>query len=367
MLHSPVLAESQLTDACLTLGGSPVVLGVGAAGSGATGALRAVGQCPPNWADGVKVSRSGLGSCRSASTERGPGERAAALVGRAELLARRARDARQARQAGRFATRGPSLPIATYRERTDRAALPPLENGASGGRSPLGRRSAERSPPVRGSGSDEQLVALVREGQHIAFDVLVARYQPRLLWFCRRILRSKEDAEDALQDVFVAAFNAIVADGREIHVRPWLYRIARNRCVNQLRRSRTASAGDDWMDEHCAESGRCPVEKVVTRQEFRELVSDVQALPGRQRTALLLREIDGFSYQQIALAMRTTVPSVKSLLVRARTGLLAAAVARDTTPPLPRPEPTPGRVRARARENARAISYPAARAAANAA
>jgi RNA polymerase sigma factor (sigma-70 family) len=150
-------------------------------------------------------------------------------------------------------------------------------------------------------------------------------------------------------------------------VRPWLYRIARNRCVDQLRRSRTASVGDDWMDEHCAESGRCLVENVVTRQEFRELVSDVQALPGRQRTALLLREIDGFSYRQIALAMRTTVPSVKSLLVRARTGLLAAAVARDTTPPLARPEPTPGRVRVRARENARAISYPAARAAANAA
>jgi RNA polymerase sigma factor (sigma-70 family) len=367
VLHSPVLAESQLADACLTLGGSPsppAALDVGAAGSGA---LRAVGQAGANWADGVKVLRSGRGSCRSASTLRGPGERTAALVGRAGLLARRERDARQTRQAGRFATRGPSLPIATYSERTDLAVLPPLENGASSGRSPLGRRSAERSLPVCGSRSDEQLVALVREGQHSAFDVLVARYQPRLLWFCWRILRSKEDAEDALQDVFVAAFNAIVADGREIHVRPWLYRIARNRCVDQLRRSRTASVGDDWMDEHCAESGRCLVENVVTRQEFRELVSDVQALPGRQRTALLLREIDGFSYRQIALAMRTTVPSVKSLLVRARTGLLAAAVARDTTPPLARPEPTPGRVRVRARENARAISYPAARAAANAA
>jgi RNA polymerase sigma factor (sigma-70 family) len=209
---------------------------------------------------------------------------------------------------------------------------------------PPGRRASLRTLPA--PPSDQELVVLVRRGQPSAFDTLVTRYQSRLLWFCLQMLRSKEDAEDALQEVFAAAFNAILADDREIEVRPWLYRIARNRCLNQLRRATTV--GVDSMDHHCAENGRTLVEKVVSRLEFRDLVTDVQALPDTQRTALLLREIDGFTYRHIAAAMDTTVPSVKSLLVRARVGLLDSAAVRDTAAP-PR-----GRERARERASARA-------------
>ena len=209
---------------------------------------------------------------------------------------------------------------------------------------PPGRRASPRTLPALPS--DQELVALVRGGQPSAFDTLVTRYQSRLLWFCLQMLRSKEDAEDALQEVFAAAFNAILADEREIEVRPWLYRIARNRCLNQLRRATTV--GVDSMDHHCAENGRTLVEKVVSRLEFRDLVTDVQALPDTQRTALLLREIDGFTYRHIAAAMDTTVPSVKSLLVRARVGLLDSAAVRDT------PAPPRGRERARVRSRARA-------------
>src|ERR1700722_10045165 len=133
--------------------------------------------------------------------------------------------------------------------------------------------------------SDEQLVTLLRQGHQEAFDALVARYHPRLLRFCRQILRSTEDAEDALQDVFAAAFRALTADEREVHVRPWLYRIAKNRCINQLRRARTVRLG--LLDEDHAEVGGTVIEKLVGRQELRELVEDVQGLPETQRTALL--------------------------------------------------------------------------------
>src|SRR4051812_3624742 len=81
-----------------------------------------------------------------------------------------------------------------------------------------------RSPLLRLQ-SDERLIALVRRGNHHAFEALVARYQSRLLAFCRHMLSSREDAEDVLQEVFAAAFNAILGDEREINVRPWLYRI----------------------------------------------------------------------------------------------------------------------------------------------
>src|SRR5215468_600649 len=175
--------------------------------------------------------------------------------------------------------------------------------------------------------SDERLIAMVRRGNHHAFEALVGRYQSRLLAFCRHMLSSREDAEDVLQEVFAAAFNAVLADEREINVRPWLYRIARNRSLNHLRRA--SAIGVDSMDVHLAEHGLSTGDRVLRRESFRELLTDVQQLPETQRTALLLREIDALSYEQIADAMETTVPSVKSLLVRARISLAEAAEARQ--------------------------------------
>jgi len=174
--------------------------------------------------------------------------------------------------------------------------------------------------------SDERLITLTRRGQHAAFEVLCSRYQTRLLSFCRHMLASREDAEDVLQEVFAAAFNAVLADQRDINVRPWLYRIARNRSLNHLRRA--SAIGVDSMDVHFADGGISTGDKVMRRESFRELIADVHQLPETQRTALLLREIDALSYEQIALAMDTTVPSVKSLLVRARISLAEAAEAR---------------------------------------
>jgi len=183
-----------------------------------------------------------------------------------------------------------------------------------------------RSPLLRLQ-TDERLIALIRRGNHHAFEALVARYQPRLLSFCRHMLGSKEDAEDVLQEVFAAAFNAILSDERAINVRPWLYRIARNRSLNHLRR--VQPIGVDSMDIHFSEQGTSTADKVHKREDFRMLIQDVQGLPETQRTALLLREIDALSYEQIAEAMETTVPSVKSLLVRARVSLAEAAEARQ--------------------------------------
>ena len=182
-----------------------------------------------------------------------------------------------------------------------------------------------RSPLLRLQ-SDERLVALVRRGNQTAFEVLVSRYSSRLLAFCRHLLGSREDAEDVLQEVMAAAFNAMLADDRPINVRPWLYRIARNRCLNHLRRIQ--AVGVDSMDVHFSDNGASTADRVHEREEFRLLVGDIRDLPETQRTALVLREMDALSYEQIAEAMETTVPSVKSLLVRARISLAEAAEAR---------------------------------------
>ncbi|MBV9472036.1 MAG: sigma-70 family RNA polymerase sigma factor [Solirubrobacterales bacterium] len=174
--------------------------------------------------------------------------------------------------------------------------------------------------------SDERLIAFVRRGNPAAFEALVGRYESRLQAFCRHLLGSREDAEDVLQEVLAAAFNAILADERPINVRPWLYRIARNRSLNHLRRMQ--AVGVDSMDLHYSDNGASTADKVHEREEFRLLVGDIHELPETQKTALVLREMDALSYEQIAEAMETTVPSVKSLLVRARVSLAEAAEAR---------------------------------------
>lgn len=187
---------------------------------------------------------------------------------------------------------------------------------------------ARRSPLLKLQG-DEKLIAMARAGNPGAFETIVDRYQGRLLGFCRQMLGSTEDAEDVLQEVFVNAYKAMLADEREINLRPWLYRIARNRCLNYLRKPKAdAQESMDMVPEVEAAS---TAERVHNREEFRQLLSDVNKLPETQRSALLLREMDALSYEEIAAAMDTTVPSVKSLLVRARISLTEASQARLLT------------------------------------
>lgn len=185
-----------------------------------------------------------------------------------------------------------------------------------------------RSPLLKMKG-DEQLIALVRAGNPGAFDVIVDRYQGRLLGFCRQMVGSTEDAEDVLQEVFVNAYRAMMADNREINLRPWLYRIARNRSLNHLRKPKADC--QESMDMVPMVAAGSTAEKVQNREEFRQLLADVSKLPETQRAALMLREIDAMSYEEIAEAMETTVPSVKSLLVRARISLAEASQARMLT------------------------------------
>ncbi len=185
-----------------------------------------------------------------------------------------------------------------------------------------------RSPLIRFE-PDERLVKLIRAGHDGAFEALFNRYHSRLLAFCTSMLKSRQDAEDVLQEVFANAHAAMLNDDRPINVRPWLYRIARNRCLNHLRKP--VPEGQDSMDIHPHQNGTTTAEEVQHREDLREVLNDVRTLPETQRTALLLREIDQLSYEEIAVAMDTTVPSIKSLLVRARIGLAESSKARMLT------------------------------------
>jgi RNA polymerase sigma factor (sigma-70 family) len=176
--------------------------------------------------------------------------------------------------------------------------------------------------------SDDQLLALFRGGNDDAFGVIHDRYRQRLFAYVRQMLSpgSRQDAEDVMQDVFVRAYGALRADSRDVHLRAWLYRVAHNRCIDHLRRPTPPAAE---IFEVSRKPLHDPIEEAQRREDLARLVDDVGRLPEQQRSALLMREIDGMSYADLAAALDVTVPAVKSLLVRARVGLVEAAEARD--------------------------------------
>jgi RNA polymerase sigma factor (sigma-70 family) len=200
---------------------------------------------------------------------------------------------------------------------------------ASALRAPAGLSRLTISLPLLRLRSDDQLLALFRAGADEAFDVIHDRYRQRLFAYVRQMLsaQSRQDAEDVLQDVFVRAFGSLRADERPVNVRAWLYRVAHNRCIDHLRRPVPAPSDVFEMSRTPLHD---PVEDAQRREDLRRLVTDVGRLPEQQRSALLMREIDGMSYADLASALDVTVPAVKSLLVRARLGLVEAAEARST-------------------------------------
>jgi RNA polymerase sigma factor (sigma-70 family) len=174
--------------------------------------------------------------------------------------------------------------------------------------------------------SDEQLLALFRTGREDAFRAIHDRYHERLLAYVRHMLRGSSEAEDVVQDVFMRAYGALRSGDRDIAVRPWLYRVAHNRCIDYVRRAPATPLQPDEL----LPGGTDPVAEAERREELQRLVADLHNLPEQQRSALIIRELEGLSYADLAATIGVTVPAVKSLLVRARSGLADAAEARET-------------------------------------
>jgi RNA polymerase sigma factor (sigma-70 family) len=181
--------------------------------------------------------------------------------------------------------------------------------------------------PVLSTQSDERLVDLVRAGSDPAFEAIVERYRRALMRYVSRLL-PLDRAEDVVQQSFVKAYEAMHRDTAELNLRPWLYRIAHNGALNELR---DRALGHAELDERIDGVER-PDQALERTTGLRELVVAVQALPERQRSAILLRELEGRSYEEIATALGVTDGAVRQLLNRARNSLRAAAAAATPTP-----------------------------------
>jgi RNA polymerase sigma factor (sigma-70 family) len=173
---------------------------------------------------------------------------------------------------------------------------------------------------------DQRLVEQVRRGNEAAFEVVFERHGPPILAFCRHMLGSPEEAEDAVQHTFTAAYRVLrQGDRREIALKPWLFAIARNRCISTLRARRETPVEDagDAATEGLAE-------QVERRAELRRLVADVRELPDEQRAALLLTELGDLSHAEVAEILDCEGQRVKGLVFQARSQLIARREARET-------------------------------------
>src|SRR4051812_3810482 len=197
-----------------------------------------------------------------------------------------------------------------------------------GGIRVLGDSRPRRGVPARllRLASDERLVEHVRAGSESAFEALFDRHHRGVLGFCRHMLGSVEEAEDAVQHTFLAAYRELVASDKPIQLRPWLYAIARNRCLTVLRSRGRQAAGE--LEEPPTEHLAAEVER---RHDLRALLGDVARLPDDQRAALVLSELGDMPHDEIAAVLGCRREKVKALVFQARSSLIASKTAREAS------------------------------------
>jgi RNA polymerase sigma-70 factor (ECF subfamily) len=174
--------------------------------------------------------------------------------------------------------------------------------------------------------SDLELVRRAQRGERGAFDLLVLRYQHKVIKLVARLLRDPTEAEDVSQEAFVKAYRALGSFRGDSAFYTWLYRIAvntaRNAMASRQRRpldyEAELSEGEQSTVESRLRHTDTP-EATVLSEEIRETVNRaVAALPEDLRTAIILREVEGLSYEEIAAAMDCPVGTVRSRIFRAR-------------------------------------------------
>jgi RNA polymerase sigma-70 factor, ECF subfamily len=168
--------------------------------------------------------------------------------------------------------------------------------------------------------TDADLVSRAQSGRLDAFEELVRRHRLATYRVALRMLGDESDAEDATQDAFVQAWRNLGGFRADAAFSTWMYRVVTNRCLNMLRaRRRTEPLPDDRE----APASR-PDRIAEARWQVEDLKLAILRLTPEQRAPLVLRELQGCTYEEIAEALEISIPAVKSRLHRARLELLAA-------------------------------------------
>lgn len=180
-------------------------------------------------------------------------------------------------------------------------------------------------------GIDAALVARAQQGERVAFELLVVKYQRRVAATVRRLVHEDRIVEELTQEVFLSVFVALTSFRPDGDFAAWLFTIARNAARSYLRSAQNRQ--DDRPFQLLDEAGETdrfgvapsPEEEAMAHQLFERIDTEVAALPEVQRRALLMREVEGLDYKAIAAALEQPVNTVKSHIFRAREAIASRA------------------------------------------
>ena len=170
--------------------------------------------------------------------------------------------------------------------------------------------------------ADLQIIDRFKGGDQSAFEELLLKYQDRIYNLCRHMLSNTHEAEDAAQDTFLKAYQKLTDFKPEASLYTWLYRIAVNTCLDYKKRPFFESLfkkteGDEFSDE-TASDWPSPEKLYESKQIGLALHNSIRKLPSKLRTAIVLKEIEGLSYEEIADILEISIGTVKSRISRAR-------------------------------------------------
>ena len=177
--------------------------------------------------------------------------------------------------------------------------------------------------------NDEQLVARVLAGDRNAFRVLAERHYVGVYRLCRSILKSSEDSEDATQEIFVRAFQALAQYAGRGSFGGWLRRMTVNHCLNRIQSSSARHSAGSISIDVMAETLPASEERLLRSEAQSRIRVELNCLPAAQRSALGLRLLEGLSYEEIADIMGVPVNSVRSWLHRGRARLRCALESEE--------------------------------------
>ena len=179
-----------------------------------------------------------------------------------------------------------------------------------------------KAPLASTEDSDESLMALIRQGSHQAFSILVRRHTDRFYAAAFRMTGRASEAEDLVQDAFLKIWQKpdIWKDDKGAKFTTWFYRILVNQNIDRMRKNQKV-VSDEGIMPFIADAGNSPEENTAIDEEQRRLEAAIAVLPERQRTALNLCFYEGLSNAEAAGIMGVKVKALESLLIRAKTGL----------------------------------------------
>ena len=176
---------------------------------------------------------------------------------------------------------------------------------------------------------DVKRMLALKRGDRNAFDDLMRKYYPRILNFAHRLVGNRQLAEDLTQDTFMKVYKSAARYRPRSKFQTWLYTIAKNTCLNELRRKREQFVSlDEPLDARVADlkkelphPGADPAVEFLQKEKEQQVRAAVNDLPENQRIAVILKRYENFSYAQIAATLNVTDKAVKSLLSRAKVNL----------------------------------------------